>query len=789
MGRQVELRWGTTTIDLNSTTYVLQANNGFVSAGTTLEIKVLVQPTTLTALDRLVAPLRRAMHAAQLYASQEIGTAVEVWTKTCDDLTPTAEIGATWRKKQVLGGSVDVQGITGTAAAPAAFLVLKLEVDDLWQRAATEPILVAAAAADFTINSDGSLTVADGKSLTARRVSWTASGGLTMRVRWAYADVETVFVRFSASYEGRAIYHASDNKLYIYDCAGNVASSSALSVTAGDEMDLVFKWDPAAPKMGIWVNGIANGSAAACFLGFGMGADLLSNSGFETGGTGGNFNAGAEIDDGTSDTWTGWGTDYVNDGAGNKIEATATKYIGNYAIKITYTTAAPVMYQTAISVTAGQMYKLSMYTRGDGTQAGRYSIYDVTNGVYFVPITSTGITGTAYTAVTHIFAAPAGCAAIEIALHGPAAAGTVYFDAISIIDASGDTDTYQLFNPTSGICQLLSAQLWPEVLTDAQCAGLGAWGRPEPELAVCVTPSDLKTTNAAYRFYNIPGEADALLRIALSDATQAYDQARLGIRPLRIQTAVKFECEDGTNGSDVLDAADATASGGNVAQFTPTDSASATRSTLVLAANPADVAAFYGQYRLLLAVKDNAASVGINLISWRLVIAGVNGDYSSEYYCAAVSQYSLLDLGTFRIPPDAWPDETESVTGDVHAGSYMTLEIAVRNTVGSGGGTLNLDAVYLQPMELEGILVNAAWTTSQYQILDFVSRYPAHIAVADYRTLEFAGWGEYPYDVLSLAPVCGAAGLAQVFALRDTVEKYYPNDAITVWWWIAPRWM
>lgn len=618
MGRQVELRWGSTTLDLNDSTYVLQANGGFTSAGSALEIKVLVQPATLTALDRLVAPVRRLLTAAALYDSQQVGRAVYVYTKVCDDISTTAEVGATWLRKRVRGGNVVVSPLTGTAAQPAAFLSLSLEVEDTWRRAAPESLLVASATP--TVRSDGGLTMAAGATLTARRVTWTAATGLTVRVRWLYSDNDcTFFFAETGANDMKALYLASDNKLHVYDDGGNSAASAALTATAGDELDLVFKWDPITPKLGIWVNGMANGSAAA---------------------------------------------------------------------------------------------------------------------------------------------------------------GT--------LDAA---DTYQVFAPSTVSQNLLSWQLWPAALTDAQCAGLNAWGRPEPELACVVVPADLKTTNAAYRFYNVPGEAEARLRMLLSDATQAFDQFRVGLRPLRIQTATKWECEDGTNGTDVLDAADATASSGNVAQFTPTATTYATRSTLVLAANPADMAAYYGQYRLLLALKDNAAAVGTNIIKWRLNCAGRTEDYSAEYWAATVATYSLLDLGTLTLPPGAWPEEMESCTTDVHAGSYLTLEIAIKNTVGAGGGTLNLDAVYLLPVELEGVVEDADLTTSQYLALDFASDPPAWVGVADARSLEYAHWAEYTGDMLTLAPVAGDAGLAQVCAYRDTAEKFYPNDTVTVWWFLWPGWL
>lgn len=617
--RQVQLRRGSTTLDFNVSPYAMVAGSWSGLAGS-MEMQVLAQATTLAELRRYVADVRKMLNQAGHYAGEQVGSAVYLYTKVCDDLTTTAEFGATWLRKKVLAGAVvEPDPTTFASGQYRVTLTVSLETEEAWRRAAPISVLVASSAST-AVRSDGGLTVPATATLTARRVTWTASTGLTVRVRWLYSDNDcTFFFAETGANDMKALYLAGDNKLYIYDDGGNSASSAALTATAGDELDLVFKWDPTTPKLGIWVNGVANGT-----------------------------------------------------------------------------------------------------------------------------------------------------------------------DAHGTLDVA---DTFQVFAPSTVSQHLLSWQLWPAALTDAQCAGLNAWGRPEPELMYSISPTDTKNTNAAYKFYNAPGEADALLRVTLSDGTQAYDKVRIGIRPLRIQTTTMWECESGTNGSDVADAADATASGGNVAQFTPADAAYAARNTVTIAANPADVAAFYGQYRLLLAVKDNAASTGINLIKWRTVIAGVNGDYSSEFSCAAVSTYSLLDLGTLSIPPGTWPEETEAVTGDVHAGSYFQIEIAAKNTAGLGGGTLNLDALYLQPVELEGTVENTALTTSFYQLIDFASPEPAHVAVADWRSLEWAGWGDYVGDRLAWPPVKGDAGLALLYAYRDTAEKAYPQDALTVWWWVVPRWL
>ncbi len=198
LGRQVQLRRGPagnqTIIDLNGPTYVLLADGGFVSAGEALEIKVRLEVGTLAELDRLLGPLRRMLTQAEMFTALSQGEPVEVWTKVCDDLVAVAELGATWMRKRVAGGSVLVRPYAGLAAAPSAEVTLSLEVGPTWRRAAPVSVLEVGAAGDVALNADGSLQVGAGKYLTMRRERWTAAAGLTLRVRWKFADGDVAFL-------------------------------------------------------------------------------------------------------------------------------------------------------------------------------------------------------------------------------------------------------------------------------------------------------------------------------------------------------------------------------------------------------------------------------------------------------------------------------------------------------------------------------------------------------------------------------------------------------------------
>lgn len=385
---------------------------------------------------------------------------------------------------------------------------------------------------------------------------------------------------------------------------------------------------------------------------------------------------------------------------------------------------------------------------------------------------------------------------VEIIARWTATTLDVWVNGVKVITRTGvftltAPDTYKIFEPStgSGTQSLLSAQVWPSALTDAQCAAMYEWGQPEPELPFLIAPADGKNTNAFAKIYNIPGEAQGLLRLMYTDAgTQDYDQVRVSLSPLKIQTTHLWECESGTLGTSVADNTNAAASAGHQARFTPADTSYATRVTVVLCADPNDVAGMMGDYRLYLAGYDSAASIDVNVIKWRLVVAGEAEDYSDEYSFAAVATRSLLDLGPLSIVPGAWPEESHDATTDIHAGAYITLEIQVKNTTGSGGGTLDLDAVYLFPIEREGIWTGDLNVSDVKAVVDHASTPWAAVAIADEHSLEFSKWASWVGDQLTIAPNYGNAGALIYYAYRDGVEQAFPNDTISLYAFMLPRW-
>src|SRR5574343_1192488 len=100
-------------------------------------------------------------------------------------------------------------------------------------------------------------------------------------------------------------------------------------------------------------------------------AELVLNGDFETVG-------GLGFDNWTSSgTYGGYGGEYAHG--------------GSFGLGM-FNPTAGVLYQD-IDVTPGESYDLSFWTRGDGSEGGRYSVYDNDNSEYIIAVTPTGVSG------------------------------------------------------------------------------------------------------------------------------------------------------------------------------------------------------------------------------------------------------------------------------------------------------------------------------------------------------------------------------------------------------------
>jgi hypothetical protein len=178
----------------------------------------------------------------------------------------------------------------------------------------------------------------------------------------------------------------------------------------------------------IWMFDDASGRTATNKLNTSALVDLALNGGFETAGAGG------------ADVWAWW-METVGNGA--IADETTIVHSGGHAVKLTAGSSANTFVQPVnvdnsalfyFRVLPGMSVTLSFWTRGDGSNAGRYLIKDKTHNTNIVAVKSTEVSGTTYTQIIETFTTPAGCYDLNIALYCPTVNGGIaYFDDFSVV--------------------------------------------------------------------------------------------------------------------------------------------------------------------------------------------------------------------------------------------------------------------------------------------------------------------------------------------------------------------
>ena len=140
----------------------------------------------------------------------------------------------------------------------------------------------------------------------------------------------------------------------------------------------------------------------------------LANPGFETPGA-------------MPPNWANW-TDNIGDGAiANEV---VIVHEGVDAARLTSGPLSDTYTFGAVVVVPGQRRRFRFWSQGDGVNAGRYIIWDATNGANIVGMTSTGITAAAWGMVAVEYTVPAGCVLVHEFLACPNVNGGIaYFDA------------------------------------------------------------------------------------------------------------------------------------------------------------------------------------------------------------------------------------------------------------------------------------------------------------------------------------------------------------------------
>lgn len=174
---------------------------------------------------------------------------------------------------------------------------------------------------------------------------------------------------------------------------------------------------PGVPGMGLTSAGYDGATSFNNIYSAGLANDsTLLNGGFETPGGGG------------ADIWANY-AETAGDGAlANEV---VIVHQGNDSAKMTsgVTSNTNVFGDAMVSI-PGAVRRFRFFTYGDGVNAGRYAVYDITNGAYIIPITSTGITAAAWGMVAAQYTVPVGCISVRVEYWCPPVNGGVcYFDA------------------------------------------------------------------------------------------------------------------------------------------------------------------------------------------------------------------------------------------------------------------------------------------------------------------------------------------------------------------------
>lgn len=147
---------------------------------------------------------------------------------------------------------------------------------------------------------------------------------------------------------------------------------------------------------------------------------IVQNYSFETDGAGG------------ADVFADW-SEYA--GNGSITKDTVVYYSGLASAKLTCGADLTCYMQQNITVTEGHGLLFRFMSRGDGTNAGYYAVYDVTHSVYIQAKTTTGQTATSWAQTTYTFVVPTGCTTVRIYLWAPnVSTGYANFDYVRMYD-------------------------------------------------------------------------------------------------------------------------------------------------------------------------------------------------------------------------------------------------------------------------------------------------------------------------------------------------------------------
>jgi len=177
--------------------------------------------------------------------------------------------------------------------------------------------------------------------------------------------------------------------------------------------------------------GLGDGRTSTLYAGVGSSTNVYSTKLVEVSGFEKIYNPGFE-----TSPLAKWSS-YAGNGAIS--EESTFVHSGNYAAKLVAGADKSANLSQLFYNSSNYTYTISFWTRGDGTNAGMYGIYDITNSAYAISKRTTGVTGTVYQQVTFQYTPPSGCNSSFIYLFCPnVVSGEAYFDDVSVTTTSGN---------------------------------------------------------------------------------------------------------------------------------------------------------------------------------------------------------------------------------------------------------------------------------------------------------------------------------------------------------------
>ena len=212
---------------------------------------------------------------------------------------------------------------------------------------------------------------------------------------------------------------------------------------------------------------------------------------------------------------------------------------------------------------------------------------------------------------------------------------------------------------------------------------------------------------------DVPARLDSLLVIPQHENTDIIGRLWMGFRSENKHSSLAsfapvWECEDGTNGTDAADGADATASGGNRVRVTPGTATWAKRMSITMLQATGALGAVDDNYGLFVWLLRAQVSAGTYEVQLRFGDVGMADDDHVRGPIVEVTNTSwdFTNQGTYTLPiVDRQIITTAAAV--VSLDQTSNVQIWARRT--DGAGTLDLDCLCPVPAD-EGFLFSDGYT-------------------------------------------------------------------------------